>query len=599
VRRGARALAVACLLAFAGLAGQPAAAHASAGSCLQAQTALAQVTAGGKTGPVAGSIPVIFVHGILSSPATWKPDTPGSLAWQTATTPGVTAWTFDYAHRAEDWVTNPVIGPALAQAIGCLASVSGHQVLVVAHSMGGLATQYAMGMPDSSAAGHVGEMITLGTPYTGSQILSDMESLVHGGDEAAAFGGDPEITAFAEALLSACAGIATHTDSNPCSVVSVLDAPVGTALDTNSAAIKALPPLPATLPVLDIAGNMDLLVGVGSLGVHVHPGDIAVMLPSATAHNTTSTPFVLSCSTTLPHALGAPCFHSDLMNAPSVIARVLSAIRAYRAGVPSTGTGSGAGGQTPYTSTLTGFTPAAQLSHTWNERIWDGDTYQDSLSVTSVQLTGDSLTLSYTAQHSGVSSALSEGTSDACLVLPGDYIEEPSAATPGSDAPPLTGNGSYSGTLTFPVLSPGSYVLSWGCQSLDPNNSSENITLGTATGASVGAPQVDEVYGGYVWYVTGVSYTGSRTTVNVTVISNTSEFTTPSAWTLSPQSTSVGAGTIQANSVVDRTVQSGISGSTGEGGNVTQLTVTFPTGQHGLYFDYTSTLSTNEYVQLP
>jgi pimeloyl-ACP methyl ester carboxylesterase len=596
MRRGALALAAAFLPAAAGLAVQPGAALASQASCIAAQTTLAQVTADGNTGPVAGSIPVIFVHGILSSPATWKPGTPGSLAWQTATMHGITAWTFGYAHRAEDWGTNPAIGPALARAVGCLAAVTGHQALVVAHSMGGLATQYAVGTPGSPAAGHVGEMITLGSPYTGSQILSDVKALETGGESTAAVSGDPELAAFAEALLSACAGVATHTDSNPCSLVSVLHAPIGTALEANSAAIRALPPLPSTLPVLDIAGNMDLFVGVGSVGFHVHPGDVAVTLPSATAHDTTSAPFVLSCRATVLDALGAPCFHSDLMNAPSVIAGVLAEIRRYQAGAPSGSTG----GQTPYRSTLTGFTPAAQLSKVWNKTLWDGTPYRDALTVTSVHLAGSDLTLSYTAQHSGASSALSEGTSDACLVLPGGYIEAPSTATPGFDTPPLIGNGRYSGTLAFPVLSPGSYVLSWGCQNLDSNNPPENITLGTATGTSVGAPQLDELYGAYVWYVTGVRYAASTTTVTVTAISGTSEFTTPETWTLSPSATSVGPGTLQADSVADSTVQSnGTRSATGNGGYVTQLTVTFPTGQHGLYFDYSSTLSTNEYVRLP
>lgn len=587
-------MAAAVLLTAAGLSVQPAAALASPASCIPAQTALAQVTADGKTGPVAGSIPVIFVHGILSKPATWKPATPGSLAWQTAMMHGVTAWTFDYAHQAEDWVTNPAIGPALARAIGCLASVSGHQVLVVAHSMGGLATQYVVGTPGSPAVSHIGEMITLGTPYTGSQILSDMQALVAGGESTAAAGGDPELAAFTEALLSACAGAATHTDGNPCSLLSVLRAPIGTALEANSATIRALPPLPSALPVLDIAGNMNVFVGVGSVGLHVHPGDIAVTLPSATAHDTTSAPFVLSCSSTLLGALNAPCFHSDLMNSPSVIARVLAEIRRYQAGAASGSTG----GQTPYTSTLTGFTPAAQLSKVWNETLWDGTPYWDALAVTSIHLTGNELTVSYTAQHSGASSALSEGTSDACLVLPGGYIEAPSTATPGPDTPPLTGNGSYSGTLTFPVLSPGSYALSWGCQHLDPNNAPENIAVGTATGTSVGAPQLDEIYGSYVWYVTGVRYAASTTTVTVTVIASTSEFTTTGTWTLSPSATSADPGTLQASSVPDSTVQSSRTGY-GNGGYVTQLTVTFPTGQHGLYFDYSNTLSTNEYVRLP
>jgi pimeloyl-ACP methyl ester carboxylesterase len=312
---------------------------AGPGACLAGQTSLAQVTAGGQAGPVTGSVPVIFVHGIVSSPAMWKTDTPGSLTWQAAAMKGLTAWTFNYARYAEDWVTNSAIGPALASAIGCLAHASGHQVIVVAHSMGGLATQYAVGMAGSAAAGHVAGVVTVGTPYTGSQVLSDMQAAVNGAEVTGGVSEDGDIAAVAEALLSACAGIATHTADNPCLLASVLRAPIGTALEVNSPEIRALPPWPSSLPVLDVGGNMDLFLGVGLIGIHTHPGDIAVTLPSATAHDTAGAPFVLACSTSflkLVRQLALPsCFHSDLVNDKPVINRILKQIRKYQAEVTS------------------------------------------------------------------------------------------------------------------------------------------------------------------------------------------------------------------------------------------------------------------------
>src|SRR5580693_7355548 len=56
---------------------------------------------------VPGSVPVLFVHGLDSSPAIWeqKPGTP--ITSQVAALPGVTAWTYDYSKVAVQWVTDP------------------------------------------------------------------------------------------------------------------------------------------------------------------------------------------------------------------------------------------------------------------------------------------------------------------------------------------------------------------------------------------------------------------------------------------------------------------------------------------------------------
>jgi pimeloyl-ACP methyl ester carboxylesterase len=296
-------------------------------SCMTSQ--LLQVPGVGQK--LVGSVPVVFIHGINSSSAMWEPSSPASIAGQAALIKGVTVWTFDYAYHSLDWVDNQSIGPAFADAISCLSRASGHKVIVVAHSMGGLATQYAVGYPGSPAVGDVAQLITIGTPYLGSVLLSAMQAAV-GLSEAGSLPDGPENVVLAEALLSACAGIATHTDSNPCSLVSVLRSPVGTALQWHSPQIQQLPPWPRGLPVLDTAGDVRIQITVGGRTITGNFGDVPVSLGSATAHDTAGPAYVRHCSPLT--LLGAvllnpgPCFHTHLPNDGDIIAVVLAAIRA-------------------------------------------------------------------------------------------------------------------------------------------------------------------------------------------------------------------------------------------------------------------------------
>jgi pimeloyl-ACP methyl ester carboxylesterase len=274
----------------------------------------------------------LFVHGIDSGPGVWQSASATSIAGQAAALPGTTAWTFSYASESLLWVTTRAIGPDLAEAISCLAAVSGHRVIVVGHSMGGLAAQFAIGMPRSPAAGHLAELITIGTPFEGSQILTDGERVISGGGLLA---GDNLVVVAVEAILSACAGVADHLDVNLCGLASVLRSPVGTALEAHSAAIADLPAWPAGLPVFDTAGNISMSVQVGriySRGFDI--GDGAVTLSSAIAHNTAGTPDIQHCATSLSRILNLaanPCFHTSLPGNPAIVAAVLDAIRAAEA----------------------------------------------------------------------------------------------------------------------------------------------------------------------------------------------------------------------------------------------------------------------------
>ena len=127
--------------------GQAAVAGASS-SCLTSGPLVQQVqqvTAHGRHNALPGSTPVLFVHGINEGPAVWDPSSPSSIPGQAAAIPGMTAWTFNYYRWSLDWVNTQQIGPNLATVISCLSHVSGSSVIVVTHSMGGLATQYALG----------------------------------------------------------------------------------------------------------------------------------------------------------------------------------------------------------------------------------------------------------------------------------------------------------------------------------------------------------------------------------------------------------------------------------------------------------------------
>jgi pimeloyl-ACP methyl ester carboxylesterase len=140
-------------------------------------------------GIIAGTTPILFVHGIDSDPTTWTTGTvsgtsvaplnyvDGALGTQ------VTGYTFDWskysgfrAGSTLSWVTGaPGPGQLLAEAIKCVAGKAGHKVIIVAHSMGGLLAEYASSS-DSSVSGDIAAVFTLGTPFAGSWLDSTATS---------------------------------------------------------------------------------------------------------------------------------------------------------------------------------------------------------------------------------------------------------------------------------------------------------------------------------------------------------------------------------------------------------------------------------------
>jgi pimeloyl-ACP methyl ester carboxylesterase len=115
--------------------------------------------------------PVVFVHGWIGEPMT---EAAAKLRQQLGDR--ISTSTFDYSRWALHWASDSHIAPCLADYINTVSAahkkVRGDgKVVVIAHSMGGLAIRYAMD-PDivksPATAATVSDIITLGTPHLGS-----------------------------------------------------------------------------------------------------------------------------------------------------------------------------------------------------------------------------------------------------------------------------------------------------------------------------------------------------------------------------------------------------------------------------------------------
>ncbi len=264
-----------------------------------------------------------------------------SLIGQLQTVPGVAPFTFDYHEHSGRWVSDPSIGPALGDAIDCLFDRSGSEkVIVVAHSMGGLATRYALG-EDRDRADKVSTVVTFGTPNTGSIAAQ----LVGTAADAASVGS--KTGAVIRLILAACGQATTESmNSHPCDglpdFVAAFDGEAGRALRTSSRELQALAQFPRNVAVHALYGDARIRYTRGWFGISLEsgdtaPGDIIVTTDSALAGSTSSDrvrcdyEFSLAQNaidhgiaqlqfkplndTPAPFAssLGGACFHNNLM----------------------------------------------------------------------------------------------------------------------------------------------------------------------------------------------------------------------------------------------------------------------------------------------
>jgi len=276
--------------------------------------AKSEVTCAGNFGD---KVPVLMVHGWNSGERTWKEgETPMSRAL--GVIPNVALDYFDYSFVNLLWVTNTHIGQALAERIDCLAQkAKRHKVIVVAHSMGGLATRLVASMTISGrkVADELGLVITLGTPHLGSP----MGSIITGGLQWAC---NRALASLHISLESCLNGLAIQ----------------GLAIGSDE--LRRLPVFPKNVPVRAIAGKVRVYTQylfTDVLNVDSN-SDMVVGVGSATAEYTRTGrgdgKFVFKCdlrrySFQIIH--GGQCWHNDLLKTGYVQESVKNGITEYLA----------------------------------------------------------------------------------------------------------------------------------------------------------------------------------------------------------------------------------------------------------------------------
>lgn len=313
----------------------------------------------------ASRVPVLFVHGIQSGRDMWDAPVTGRTAAVTTLVgqiDGATAYTFSYRDAALDWVADQRIGPTLAATINCLATASGRKVVVVAHSMGGLATQLALrepidsqhqclgdSTPDACTAANVLDVVTLGTPFQGSLMLSYGQAARVAADALAVLSGRIDLAIAMEEMLATCAKAAQASLQSGgalvCGRAGVLDSPAGRALLYHSREIAELPAWPTSVPLRAEAGDIYLperdLISTPWLTVSARPvliGDWAVTADSAEAVSQPSEP--VHCAVDRRDAVAVfanavasdfatpACAHNALAANPDLVGVILATVRA-------------------------------------------------------------------------------------------------------------------------------------------------------------------------------------------------------------------------------------------------------------------------------
>jgi hypothetical protein len=211
--------------------------------------------------------PVLLIHGFSEDPGVFTGE--GSPTLESAISsafPGaVKVVTFDYRKWSHLWVTFTLVGPQLAKCISWLAHISAQQkgpgqVIIVAHSMGGLAVRCAVDPTCASGQAAdpslIGLVITLGTPNTGSQPQS-----------------------MGPVLDTVCTAFSWCND-----LLILRDSPAAQAMTPGSSDLAKLPLLPITVPVDAIAGRITVTTNLfGYKYVLKDLGDVIVPVSSALA----------------------------------------------------------------------------------------------------------------------------------------------------------------------------------------------------------------------------------------------------------------------------------------------------------------------------
>lgn len=262
----------------------------------------------------ANTTPVVLVHGFTGdSDSTWRQwievtidddvqPLRRSMLEQLLLLDSVSVFTFDYHEASTRWVTNERIGQDLADALVCLSESGAFPAVVVAHSMGGLATRQAVSLLDDPTT--VSGLVTFGTPHLGSDTAAYVARAIDSPvSEAMAASIDPYGVGSAmwiwfRAELEACWAAKTQDPDADCGTfggLPPLGSEAGVALQTGSRGLDELPLLPGHIKTLAVAGEIDIVVQTaagGPLGIgwwyqdvaRFNVGDTMVSVPSATHH---------------------------------------------------------------------------------------------------------------------------------------------------------------------------------------------------------------------------------------------------------------------------------------------------------------------------
>ncbi len=301
-------------------------------SLLFSPPAMAKETACSQVSP--GKIPVLLVHGFASWPGMWTEDSGEPIySYLSRIENAQLVEPFDYEANHFDWVTNENIGPKLAQTIDCLArksraSGSKGKVIVVAHSMGGLAARYAANqvIDGRPVADELGLVITLATPHLGS----------------------PWATQFGSGWRWYCELLVGDRDRDRATEIEKCKKSEAiTGLMEGSSQLRILPSFPANVPVRAITGQVKIVSQVlfGSVTTQLSD-DLVVSVQSAVAQFTEmgkgDGKLVFQCEmrtilTLLPsyselahgEIHSADCSHNELYKTPYIQEAVKNGITEY------------------------------------------------------------------------------------------------------------------------------------------------------------------------------------------------------------------------------------------------------------------------------
>ncbi|MEU5048196.1 alpha/beta fold hydrolase [Streptomyces sp. NPDC021096] len=288
-----------------------------------------------------GKTPILLVHGIGAKPGMW---TGGTDKWvKNGNVEGTdvpplkyledkvgadraAGYTFDWSSQAGpqsevSWVDGKEGSPGnhLSEAIRCVAEKSQRKVIVVAHSMGGLLTKFAVNQPGIREK--VAAVFTMGTPYKGSFM--------------AGAPGESSERGIVGSILKHWCKFSPNDESFLCFLAGGRQDPGIKGMRIKEGAWGSLPAWPPGLPLYRLASSIPATL----TPVHVLPfevkipggsfGDAVVDSGSQTEGSTQQVQHECPVAyDSFPELFGTPCFHLNQPKDPKLLDHIIQQIKA-------------------------------------------------------------------------------------------------------------------------------------------------------------------------------------------------------------------------------------------------------------------------------